>query len=164
MSVSSYTVSRIHGLVRQADYAATILWLIALVVNLQRLPHPDVSWYLVATDRFVDGGVLYRDIVEINPPLAFYLHVPPIIAARLTGWSPEAWFFGYVFVLIAGALAIIRHLLHSVSRLSMTHRGGMLLASFSVLVILPWHVFGEREHFLLVSSLPYFFLIAARRE
>lgn len=164
MSIASYAISRMHSVVRRSDCVVTILWLVALVVNLPRLPHPDVGWYLVATGRFVDGGVLYRDIVEVNPPLAFYLHVPPIIAARLTGLSPEAWCFGYIFVLIAGVLAIIRHLLHSVSCLSMTHRGGMLLASFSALVILPWHVFGEREHLLLILSLPYFFMVAARLE
>jgi len=39
--------------------------------------HSDVSWYLVATERFVNGARLYQDVIEVNPPLAFYLMARP---------------------------------------------------------------------------------------
>ena len=64
------------------------VWLASLLYFLQATPNHDVAWYLVATDRFLDGARLYRDIIEVNPPLVFYLTVPPVAVARLTGWEP----------------------------------------------------------------------------
>ena len=41
----------------------------------QHLNH-DSSWYLVATRKWLAGATLYRDVMEINPPLAFFLTAP----------------------------------------------------------------------------------------
>jgi hypothetical protein len=32
----------------------------------------DVSWLLVVSERMLDGQHLYRDIIEINPPMAAF--------------------------------------------------------------------------------------------
>ena len=87
-----------------------LLWLASLVYFLHTTLNHDVAWYLVAADRFLDGARLYRDIIEVNPPLAFYLAVPPVAAARLTGWEPIDCLVVYVCLLIALSLAICDHL------------------------------------------------------
>ncbi len=65
----------------------------------------DTSWYLVSTRMFIDGATLYDDIVEINPPLAFYLTVPSILLSDFTGLRPMTAFFMYVSAL--GGLSVL---------------------------------------------------------
>ncbi len=124
--------------------------------------HHDVSWYLVATDRLLDGARLYVDIIEVNPPLAFYLTMPPVALARFTGLAPTACFIGYAFLLITGSLLLTRRLLDRQPELCATHRSAMLLAAAAVLSVAPIGVFGQREHLMLIFALPYLFLVSAR--
>lgn len=154
--------SRLLRLLTSPISLIAIVWLGALLFYLQQLPNPDSAWYLVATDKFVRGAVLYRDIIEVNPPLAFYLHVPPVVMAQFTGWSAESCFFVYLLILIAASLCLQWHLLRRTLGISRFTCDGMLLASFVALVFLPVHVFGEREHLFVILSVPYLFLAAAR--
>jgi hypothetical protein len=124
--------------------------------------HHDVSWYLVATDRLLDGARLYVDIIEVNPPLAFYLAMPPVALARLAGIAPTACFIGYTFLLIAGSLLLIRRLLERQPGRSAGYRSTMLLAAATALAVAPIGVFGQREHLMLIFALPFLFLISAR--
>ncbi len=49
----------------------------------------DTSWYLLSTNNWLDGASLYRDIMEISPPLVFYHTVPSVLVSRCLGISPE---------------------------------------------------------------------------
>ncbi|MCA9170349.1 MAG: hypothetical protein KDB23_21875, partial [Planctomycetales bacterium] len=44
----------------------------AIFYPMATLNH-DSSWYLIATRMWLDGAQLYQDVMETNPPLAFYL-------------------------------------------------------------------------------------------
>src|SRR6185437_7942529 len=64
--------------------------------------HHDPSFLLVATRRWLDGATLYRDIVEINPPLIFYLTAPAVLISNLLRVSDAT-----VFILcVCGAAAV----------------------------------------------------------
>jgi hypothetical protein len=138
------------------------LWLAALLFYLPTSLHPDVSWYLVATERFIDGARLYRDIIEVNPPLAFYLTVPPVAAARELGLSSGPVFILYVFLLVAFSLGLVDRLLRQTPGMTARGRGGLLLAILGAFVVLPLPVFGEREHLMLIFAVPYILLVGRR--
>jgi hypothetical protein len=137
------------------------LWLAFLTFYFPRHLHPDVSWYLIATERMLDGAVLYRDIIEINPPLAFYLTVLPIVGSRLLGIAAQSSFVTYVFLVIALSLTLVNVTLRTTD-LSPRVRFGILLAMFAGLVVLPMPVFGEREHLAAILCLPYICLCASK--
>lgn len=139
-----------------------LLWLASLSYFLQTTLNHDVAWYLVATDRFLDGAKLYRDIIEVNPPLAFYLTVPPVAAARLIGVEPITCLVVYVFLLVALSLAICKHLLKAQADRPAGYRVGVLFAAFATLVLQPLTLLGQREHFLIILSLPYLLLLTSR--
>ncbi len=138
------------------------LWLAALLFYLPTSLHFDVSWYLVATERFVGGARLYQDVIEVNPPLAFYLMVPPVLVAGVTGIPSRMLFVAYVFLLLALSLWLVDRLLRQTSDAASSARGVFLLAVFGALVILPLAVFGQREHLMLILSIPYVFLLGHR--
>lgn len=115
---------------------------------------PDVSYFLVADGRILDGAVPYVEIMETNPPLAFWITLPPVWLARVLGLSPHVIFVGYVCLTIAGTLVLTRYVLQSAGE---THKNTsmLLLVLAAVLTIAPAEAFGQREHFAALLALPY---------
>jgi hypothetical protein len=120
----------------------------------------DISWYLVATERWVGGGQLYRDIIEVNPPLAFYLTAPAVWMASHGMITPEAAFLVWVLLFIASSLVWARRLLWRTPGLKDRERHMLLAACFVALVIAPMDNFGQREHFLVIFALPLILLVS----
>ena len=137
---------------------------IAAMVTAMRLVdtvEPDVAWQLWIAGRINAGAHLYRDIIEVNPPLWFWMALPIDFVARLAGVRPDA-----ILILCMGALvglslcATARLLAH------VPERRRMLLLGYSALVLtaVPWVHSGQREQIALIGTLPYAALIAARAE
>jgi hypothetical protein len=134
----------------------------ALLYQLGQTINHDTAWFLHATARFLDGGRLYVDIIELNPPLAFYLTVPPVAAARILGVTAVDAFVVYVFVLIAGSLAVSREILSPLPAGSQSCRRWTLAVALFALAVLPGAAFGQREHLIAILALPYLVLTAMR--
>ncbi|WP_430387015.1 hypothetical protein [Blastomonas fulva] len=119
----------------------------------------DTSWYLLSTNNWLDGASLYRDIMEISPPLVFYHTVPSVLVSRFLGISPEYSFIGYCIVLGALSAAwIIRLLAGSV--LAAAQRRTLFAAVLAALFVLPIAEFGQREHLMLMLAMPYLLMLA----
>lgn len=142
--------------------AATVLLLLTWWASLSTVLNHDSAWYLHAAGVILDGGRLYHDVVEINPPLAFFLAVPPVWLARLTGLFPVDLFYAWIYALTALSLALSWRALGLLPGLPDRVRQGLLLAAFLALVLCTWRQIGQREHFLVVFALPYLLLLAAR--
>lgn len=121
----------------------------------------DTSWYLVSTRLFLDGAHLYEDIVEINPPLAFYLTVPPLLISDLVGIRPATAQF-----LFTSSLAALSSYWTFVLATRAGLEGVQRIALFSAVLIglfvLPIHDFAQREHQMLVLALPYLVQLVLR--
>jgi hypothetical protein len=124
----------------------------------------DTAWYLYATGRLLDGARLYVDIVELNPPLAFYLTVPPVALARVLGVASVDLFIVYLFALAALALALARALMRTLPPEFARLRRWLLVAMFFAIVALPGPAFGQREHIMTIFVMPYLALIAMRAD
>ena len=82
-------------------------WFVLVAPFLTHINH-DVAWYLYSAGRLLDGGRMYQDIfVDVNPPLALYLTVPPVYLARLTGMFSVDIFIAYLCVLMLASLTIM---------------------------------------------------------
>jgi hypothetical protein len=114
----------------------------------------DASWYLTGTGMFLDGGRLYHDIVEINPPLAFYLTIPPVWIARAVDGDPTTAYFLYVIALALVA-SVWSLLLLEAADLPPSRRAMLVAAVAVVLFVLPIAEFGQREHLLLIFAMPF---------
>ncbi|MFN3818413.1 hypothetical protein [Blastomonas sp.] len=119
----------------------------------------DTSWYLLSTDKWLDGASLYRDIMEISPPLVFYHTVPSVLVSRFLGASPEYSFIGYCIVLAALSAAWIIRLL-AMSPVAAAQRTMLLVAVLAAFFVLPIAEFGQREHLMLMLAMPYLLVLA----
>ena len=120
-----------------------------------RLHHHDVAWYLVATRKMLDGAVLYRDIIEINPPLNFYLTIPAVLLADMLNLSLING--QYVFVALMTAVSLIwsNHILRNDKALPQNLRYIFIaLAAFAITVSAINNI-AQREHILVIFLLPW---------
>lgn len=137
----------------------SLAWTVALSVSvcllafLWKTPiNHDTAWYLVATAAWLDGAVLYEDIVEVNPPLNFYLTAPAVLLSDLSGTSLPQAQFAVISALLAGVLGWCWRLLpgHDPAR-----RMLLLLALASALT-LPFLVsVAQREHVMILLMAPW---------
>ena len=148
---------------RWAPRIGLAAWLGALVWYLPGAINHDTAWSLYSTGRWIDGARFYVDLVEINPPLNFYLHVPPVMFSRWTGLGLMPSFVLWTFLLVALALLLCVHITRQ-QRKSEPYIWTVLLAgSLVTSLVVPRASFGQREHIAVVLSLPYLFGFAVRR-
>lgn len=107
---------------------------------------PDVGWLLEASRRWLAGSELYRDIIEVNPPLIFY-EMTVLTGGLLT---PTAFAFG-VGAVIALSCLWVRRL------------GGPWAAALAAMLVGGLADFGQRDHLALIFFIPLLFAGRADR-
>jgi hypothetical protein len=152
LSLSSASLTALAGLL-------TILWALAFALILPAVIGTDVGWYLVAVRKWLAGAELYTGIIEVNPPLAFYLTVPATWLQDLTGLGEQKAFLTYVAVLAGVSLAVSSRIIVK-ARLTPPQTWLMALAVLAALMLVPFADFGQREHFMLILAMPYILMSA----
>jgi hypothetical protein len=153
--------------------ASRALWsaTLALAVGLAGLPallftplNHDVACVLYYARRMMAGDRLYRDFVDNNPPLVFYLGIP---IEALSQWTGLLETQALACVLIALTLAVVwlsARVLRLDARQSVAVRCTLLLSCIAAALLLPARDFGQREHFAFLLLIPYSLLCAVRAE
>jgi hypothetical protein len=114
----------------------------------------DVGWYLYGAQRLLQGVTLYKDVIDVNPPLIFYLSLPPALFSRLTGLPAVPVLLGYFLMIVALGLTICSVIIEKTWK-SIPHlfrRCFLIVLAF--LCVRPF-CFGQREHIMFVLSMPY---------
>jgi hypothetical protein len=143
---------------------ASLPWLVLAL--LPPLNH-DVGGLLQFTERWLAGDALYRDLIDVNPPLIFVLNLVPAALARVTSLAPATALNLCVlaFTLACLAMAFARARPHA----TYADGGAAGPARFALWALLPFaafglsnSMFGQREQLLALAALPYLFDAATR--
>lgn len=147
---------------RRAPLIAALAWLGALLYYLPGTINHDSAWSLYSTGQWLNGARFYVDLVEINPPLIFYLHVPPVLLSRWTGLGLMPAFVLSVFLMILVSFALCVHITRQ-ARVEEPYLWTVLLAgALATSLCVPMGSFGQREHIVVVLSMGYLFASAIR--
>ena len=138
---------------------AGVLIAAALYLQLSTYPNHDVAWVLWGTREMLNGAKWGVDIIEPNPPLAWYLSMPSTLIA---GWLsvPLDWTFKVVVAVAAAISAMVFATLSSAE--SRFRRAFLCAVSATCLLLLPGREFGQREHLAAIAVLPYLALAGRR--
>ncbi len=137
--------------------------LLALWLQLPAFLNHDVAWILYGTRQMIDGATFGRDIIEPNPPLAWYLSMPSTWVAMRLGLPVAAAFQWAVAAAAVTALLAF----HRINIRGRGHEPGFALPTLTIalfILVFPNRDFGQREHLLLIAILPYLALVARRCE
>ena len=114
----------------------------------------DVSCFLYAADRVLDGEVLYRDFVDVNLPLVVYASMLPAWLARVAGGGFVLAFDLFVVAIVAASLVLSARVARRGAVGFLAEPAALCVLVFALLVV-PGRDFGQREHLMVVLSLPY---------
>jgi putative flippase GtrA len=123
-----------------------------------RLTH-DVSWQFWIARQMLAGVPLYTYIMEINPPLWFWMALPLEQLGSFTGFASDRF---YVVLICAMALwsAIVTGRL--VFLRDARHRSVFMVAIIIFGLVAPLYDFGQREQIAILLALPYGTLLFKR--
>jgi hypothetical protein len=149
----------------RVGWLAAGLLVVGALPQFSATPLPDLAWLLYSAQRMLEGATLYRELVEVNPPLIVWLNLLPAALARALGIDPLlAYRLAVTVAAVASFLLCRAVLLHLRAPQEPAVRGLILLLISVSLVLLAGPDFGEREHLFLLSVLPYILLVAVRGE
>lgn len=155
---------------RTAVVFALITTLTAVSVSLflvffHRLPlNFDCAILLDCGRLLVMGRIPYVDYVEINPPIAHYVHALPVLVANLLNGDIAVCFQALVLCLSIYSSAALFLVVSRLSpEFSLAERLFLVAAwqSFTVLMML-WTHFGQREHLFMLAYIPWLYCREAR--
>ncbi|MCD6460531.1 hypothetical protein J7L67_07695 [bacterium] len=152
--------NRISALVKEKP----VLWWILIFITFsygvyfqaETLINHDVSWYLYGAQRMLGGARLYRDIIEVNPPLNFYLTIIPVIIAKIFNLPSTAVYKGFIFFIGWVSLSACFYILKKIY----DKRDPSLIWFLTFILSLiffthPMTDFGQREHIMIMLCMPY---------
>lgn len=143
--------------------AALFLVGLSLAAQFAKLAEPDIAYNLYAPARLLDGARLYRDLVDMNPPLIFAINLPIVWLARAAHVSDVLLFRIAATAMLGGLLLFTRRLLARYPLQGRpVERRYLLLGLCFILFPLSGEDFGQREHLVLGLLLPYTVLAVGR--
>jgi hypothetical protein len=140
-----------------------VLSFLAYLFQAQFFLEGDVIYLIKAADRLREGGSYTDNFFETNPPMILYLYFPILALMSLLKITLMSATRLYLISLIFISLFLANYLLKKKALPALTRYLLLTTAGF-VFLFLPFAQFGQREHLLLILTLPYWFLAALRAE
>lgn len=127
---------------------------VALALHASLPLNHDVAWIIEGAQRLLAGGQFGRDVVDANPPLAWWLSCIPAAFAQVTGVGLAM--SSVLFTLAMGLASVwLTGAALGEGRFPSSPRN-LLIAFLPIpLLILPGYDFGQREHLMLIGAVPY---------
>ena len=149
-----------------------VFFLLNILREKNDLVHNDVGWYLYGAERLIHGATLYRDVVDLNPPLIYFINLPPVWLATFLGVPATAVYKGFIFLLICVALILCQLILRRLNHAWHEEAKSFTFIMIAFLLILlaagnfgyKGTSFGQREHIMMILVIPYLLASIARAE
>jgi hypothetical protein len=149
---------------RLAAVGWAALLVLAAVACTRALSFPlnhDVGWWLHISRSMLAGEVLYRDLIEVNPPMTAFLSIIPVLLSQASGLPIPTASILWVLFLVLGVTGWAA-MLGKGPGAPAHHRpiiGGAILFGVG---FLPGGDFGQREHLMFTLVIPYMLVLWRR--
>jgi hypothetical protein len=114
----------------------------------------DTAYFVSLAGRLLDGGSFGRDIMDMNPPHVWWISAIPGWLARQTGLRPDIASTAFTVATAALSLFAIARLITADGSVRMSRNLFLIFVSLLVLLF-PGYDFGQREHWMVLFTLPY---------
>lgn len=133
------------------------IFVTAIWIQLFTLPYLDFAGLTWNDIQILKGKIIYRDTMEINPPLIIWLYLPWVWLAEHFAWERVVVVKMAAIALTAISVAACSRVLTISAMLNTGQRMSFIAALCGFLLLMPdsYVVFAQREHLLVVLILPY---------
>jgi hypothetical protein len=120
----------------------------------------DVAWRLEIAERLLKGASLYRDVIELNPPLWFWSALPSTFLANALGLSPFVVLSATIHFVALVSIWLFDRCIEPIT--SRTQRIQLVVGALAALILVPMIELGQREPPVLLAGLLWSSLAVAR--
>lgn len=156
---------------RSLSFSGSASWQVLTVALLAAalaigvfVPVPDVTWLQIAAQRALHHQQLYRQVLEVNPPLSVFIYAPALLLADRVGLQPEAATAALCVLAIVVSLALSGAILRPMTGSDPVRGWKLAAAGAFVLGVMPAAAFGQREHLATIALLPFLAVTAMRAD
>lgn len=114
----------------------------------------DEAYFIALAGRLLDGGRFGIDIMDMNPPHIWWISAVPVWFARQTGLRPDVAATAFTVAMATLSLAAVAHLIAAAGFTRVARNLFLVFAALLVLFV-PGYDFGQREHWMVLLTLPY---------
>ena len=159
-SINNSQKHRIIGLLKGKSFFWGILifltFLYGVYFQSKTLINHDVAWYIYGAEQILEGARLYREIIEVNPPLNFYITIIPVSIAKLFNLPSTAVYKCFIFLIGWASLVICLFILKKYFDKDKSSLRWFLAFVLSLIFFAyPMVHFAQREHIMVMLCLPY---------
>lgn len=126
----------------------------ASAIQLARPINHDVAWILISSQWVLEGAEIGRDIIDVTPPLAWWVSAAAIWAGRLLGLGPAESFTALTAAYALAAIALTQRTLANAG-LRLGNDRLFIFLSSALLLFGAGYDFGQREHLMLIAAVPW---------
>lgn len=137
-----------------------IIPVVAIGLLLLNPFHPDFSGGQTITAKYLAGERPYLDIIENNPPMTFYMHVPSAYLESITGLRGEYWQYVIAILLCLGVVGLGEWLRTGHAVPQDTNSAKRVSIFLITLLIMPSTSFASRDQLTFVLMWPLLALYA----
>jgi len=137
--------------------------LLSILLQFNIFFNQDTSWLMHAGQRLLAGGNYANNFFEVNPPMAIYLYLPAVWLAKL--WQNKFYVSSFIYTFIIGSYSLFSCYLlsHKIFTAQQKLIQAVFVISLSfIFFLMPVDQFSEREHLMLLLTLPYLLLVISR--
>lgn len=141
------------------------IYVVSWMMQATLMIRSDVSILMHEAMQLMAGAQYAKDLYETDPPLILYLCMPPVLFMKYWHLSVFIAWRLYVFFLASFSLLICQFFMKKIfawedERITIL----LLLTIATIFVFLPLGDFGQRDHLLLIFTMPYLLLLTCRLE
>lgn len=138
-----------------------IIFIAAIFLQKNIYFNSDVQWLSIAASRLLAGGDYFPHFWETNPPLILYIYILPVLMSQKFAISYSITVRAELLLFILFSLILSQQILKKIFRAQQANLlSGIVISLALIYLIFPLHSFAQREHLILVLTMPYVFLIA----
>ena len=139
-------------------FAIVLFFIIQVAIRWRAELVSDAAWFIYIASGLLDGKILYKDFIEVNPPLGIWLMVQIVWISRLIS-ANAIQVLGITMVFLSAiSLAFVNHYLRFNKNVDDKFRMTLVTAMAFAILFFPGRDFSEREHFAVLFFLPWMFL------
>ena len=121
----------------------------------------DLAYFIALAGRLLGGGQFGKEIMDMNPPHVWWISAMPVWLARHTGLRPDIAATIFTVAMAALSLAAVARLA-AAAGLDRVARNLFLVFAALLVLFAPGYDFGQREHWMVLLTLPYVVACACR--
>jgi len=114
----------------------------------------DEAYLVTLAGRLLDDGQFGKDIMDMNPPHVWWISAVPVWLARQTGLRLDAAASVFTVTMAVLSVAAVARLT-AAAGLGRVPRSLFLVFASLVVLYFPGYDFGQREHWMVLLTLPY---------